>query len=54
MVGSLAAGFSLGAISGPERYWISLTYPYAVAAMGRAFGALLHFRLPLRTARGWT
>ncbi len=46
MVGSLAAGFSLGVMSGPGTLWISLAYLYVIAAVGRAVGALLHLRLP--------
>ena len=46
MIGSLAAGFTLGVLNGPNSLWISLAYLYVIAAVGRAVGALLHLRLP--------
>jgi MFS family permease len=46
MVGSLAAGFALGILNGPNSLWSSLAYLYVIATVGRAVGALLHLRLP--------
>jgi len=46
MIGSLAAGFTLGVLNGPNSLWMSLFYLYIIAAVGRAVGALLHLRLP--------
>jgi MFS family permease len=46
MAGSLAAGFALGLLNGPNSLWLSLAYLYIIAMVGRAVGALLHLRLP--------
>lgn len=46
MVGSLASGFALGVLNGPNPLWASLAYLYIVAAVGRGVAALLHLRLP--------
>jgi MFS family permease len=46
MGGSLAAGFALGVLNGPNSLWLSLAYLYVIATVGRAVGALLHLRLP--------
>jgi MFS family permease len=46
MAGSLAAGYALAALNASYSLWLSLAYLYLIAAVGRAFAALLHLRLP--------